>query len=75
MSWPRCDAAGRMNPPRTSNKVSGGHGKPGDVRSASRFWYTTSFRNNNLGFRVARTIEEWTSAHGRIETAAVARDR
>ena len=34
------------------------HGKPGDVRSASRFWYTTSFRNNNLGFRIARTIEE-----------------
>ena len=33
-------------------------GKPGDVRSTSRFWYTTSFRNNNLGFRVARTIEE-----------------
>ena len=34
------------------------HGKPDDVRSAGRFWYTTSFRNNNLGFRVARTIEE-----------------
>ena len=33
-------------------------GKPGHVRSTSRFWYTTSFRNNNLGFRVARTIEE-----------------
>ena len=34
------------------------HGKPGDIRSANRFWYTTSFRNNDLGFRIARTIEE-----------------
>ena len=34
------------------------HGKPGDVRSANRLWYTTSFRNNNLGFRIARTPEE-----------------
>ena len=34
------------------------HGKPGHVRSANRFWYATSFRNNNLGFRIARTIEE-----------------
>ena len=30
---------------------------------------------DNLGFRVARNIEEYTFAHGRIETAAVARDR
>ena len=34
------------------------HGKPGHVRSAKRFWYGTRFRNNNLGFRVARTPEE-----------------
>ena len=34
------------------------HGKPDHVRSANRFWYATSFRNNNLGFRIARTIEE-----------------
>ena len=34
------------------------HGKPGDVRSASRLWYTTSFRNNDLGFRIARTVDE-----------------
>ena len=33
-------------------------GKPSHVRSTSRFWYTTSFRNNNLGFRIARTIED-----------------
>ena len=33
-------------------------GKPGDVRAANRFWYTTTFHNNNLGFRVARTIED-----------------
>ena len=34
------------------------HGKPSHVRSADRFWYTTSFRNNNLGFRIARTPEQ-----------------
>ena len=34
------------------------YGKPSDVRSANRFWYTTSFRNNNLGFRIARAVEE-----------------
>ena len=34
------------------------HGKPSYVRSANRFWYATDFRNNNLGFRIARTIEE-----------------
>ena len=33
-------------------------GKPGHVRSARRFWYTTWFRNNNLGFRIARSPEE-----------------
>ena len=33
-------------------------GKPSYVRPVSRFWYTTSFRNNNLGFRIARTVEE-----------------
>ena len=30
------------------------YGKPSYVRSANRFWYTTYFRNNNLGFRIAR---------------------
>ena len=34
------------------------YGKPGSVRSANRFWYTTGFRNNNLGFRIARTLGE-----------------
>ena len=34
------------------------HGKPDHVRSANRFWYTTSFRNNDLGFRIARTPGE-----------------
>ena len=34
------------------------NGKPGYVRLANRFWYTTGFRNNNLGFRVARTPDE-----------------
>ena len=34
------------------------YGKPSDVRSTSRFWYTTDFRNNNLGFRIARTPGE-----------------
>ena len=33
-------------------------GKPGDVRTASRVWYTTDFRNNNLGFRIARSLGE-----------------
>ena len=31
------------------------YGKPSYVRIANRFWYATYFRNNNLGFRVART--------------------
>ena len=35
------------------------YGKPSYVRSANRFWYTTYFRNNNLGFRIARPIEAW----------------
>ena len=34
------------------------HGKPSHVRSANRAWYSTYFRNNNLGFRVARTPEQ-----------------
>jgi len=34
------------------------YGKPGDVRTANRFWYTTYFRNNNLGFRIARSVGE-----------------
>lgn len=36
----------------------GWYGKSGDVRSASRFWYTTHFRNNNQGFRIARSSGE-----------------
>ena len=32
------------------------YGKPSYLRSANRFWYSTYFRNNNLGFRLARTI-------------------
>ena len=31
------------------------YGKPPYVRTANRFWYATYFRNNNLGFRIART--------------------
>ena len=34
------------------------YGKPSHLRSANRFWYATWFRNNNLGFRIARTIDE-----------------
>ncbi len=34
------------------------YGKPSYVRSANRFWYAPYFRNNNLGFRVARTVQE-----------------
>ena len=34
------------------------YGKPSYVRSANRFWYATYFRNNNLGFRLARTPGE-----------------
>ncbi len=33
-------------------------GKPDDIRSANRLWYPTDFRNNNLGFRLARTPSE-----------------
>ena len=34
------------------------YGKPSHVRSANRFWYTTNFRNNNLGFRIARSLDK-----------------
>ena len=34
------------------------YGKPSYVRSANRFWYAVYFRNNNLGFRIARTLQE-----------------
>lgn len=34
------------------------YGKPSYVRSANRFWYSTYFRNNNLGFRLALTAGE-----------------
>jgi len=33
-------------------------GKPNHIRSANRFWYPTNFRNNNLGFRIARSLSE-----------------
>ena len=36
----------------------GWYGKPSYVRSANRFWYTTYFRNNNLGFRLALTPDK-----------------
>ena len=32
------------------------YGKPSYVRSANRFWYATYFRNNNLGFRLVRSL-------------------
>ena len=34
------------------------YGKPGYVRTANRFWYATYFRNNNLGFRIARAATD-----------------
>ena len=34
------------------------YGKPSYVRSANRFWYSTYFRNNNLGFRIVRAVRE-----------------
>lgn len=34
------------------------YGKPNYVRSANRFWYATYFHNNNLGFRLARTLRD-----------------
>ena len=33
-------------------------GKASDVRTANRFWSPHYFRNNNLGFRLARTVVE-----------------
>ena len=57
--------ANGMNPPRYSNKVSG----------PMRTTLTLLLFLDNPEFRVARNIEEWTLAHGRIETGAVARDR
>lgn len=32
------------------------YGKPSYVRSADRFWYATYFWNNNLGFRLVRSL-------------------
>jgi formylglycine-generating enzyme required for sulfatase activity len=34
------------------------YGKPNYLRSANRFWYTSYFRNNNLGFRLALTPDK-----------------
>lgn len=44
----------------TRRAIRGGswYGKPSYMRTANRFWYTTYFRNNNLGFRIARTIPD-----------------
>ena len=44
----------------TRRVIRGGswYGKPSYVRTANRFWYATYFRNNNLGFRLARTVSE-----------------
>lgn len=43
---------------RRSIRGGSWYGKESYVRSANRFWYTTNFRNNNLGFRIARTPGE-----------------
>ena len=40
---------------RRSIRGGSWYGKPSYVRTANRFWYTTYFRNNNLGFRLARS--------------------
>ena len=40
---------------RRSIRGGSWYGKPNYVRTANRFWYTTYFRNNNLGFRLARS--------------------
>ena len=50
--WHQGDCAHRV--------IRGGSwsGKPSYVRTANRFWYATYFRNNNLGFRLARTVFE-----------------
>ena len=42
---------------RRSIRGGSWYGKPSYVRTANRFWYTTYFRNNNLGFRLARSVE------------------
>ncbi|MDE0218548.1 MAG: SUMF1/EgtB/PvdO family nonheme iron enzyme [Spirochaetaceae bacterium] len=34
------------------------YGKPSYVRTANRCCYATYFRNNNLGFRLARAVSE-----------------
>ena len=41
----------------TRRSVLGGslYGKPGYLRTADRFWYTSRFRNDCLGFRLARS--------------------
>ena len=40
---------------RKSIRGGSWYGKPNYLRTANRFWYTPSFQNNNLGFRVARS--------------------
>ena len=55
-------AAYKADTPRAGvrRSIRGGswYGKPSYVRSANRFWYATYFRNNNLGFRLARTLQD-----------------
>lgn len=34
------------------------YGKPSYLRSANRFWYAPYFANNNLGFRLARSLAD-----------------
>ena len=54
------DARAREGGDCTRRVMRGGswYGKPHHVRVANRFWYASDFRNNNLGFRIARSLGE-----------------